>query len=103
MANRPALDAALRAAFSSRSAAEWAEALVDAGVPCAPVHTVASAIEDPQVRTGGLIATATTAAGTFEMLRSPILVDGGWLPVRRSPPSLDQDGADIRTAIEGRP
>ena len=103
VANRPALDAALRAAFSSRSAAEWAEALVDAGVPCAPVHTVASAIEDPQVRTGGLIATATTAAGTFEMLRSPILVDGGWLPVRRSPPSLDQDGADIRTAIEGRP
>jgi crotonobetainyl-CoA:carnitine CoA-transferase CaiB-like acyl-CoA transferase len=99
VANRVALDEALRGAFSGRSAAEWAEALVDAGVPCGPVHTVATAIEDPQVRGGGLVATARTGAGEFEMLRSPILVDGAWLPVRRSPPSLDQDGGDIRAAL----
>ncbi len=99
VANRVALDEALRGAFSTRSAAEWAEALVAAGVPCGPVHTVASAIEDPQVRGGGLVTTARTDAGEFEMLRSPILVDGAWLPVRRSPPAIDQDGADIRRAL----
>jgi crotonobetainyl-CoA:carnitine CoA-transferase CaiB-like acyl-CoA transferase len=99
VASRDALDEALRDAFAARSAGEWAEVLVDAGVPCGPVHTVASAIEDPQVRGGGLVATASTSAGEFEMLRSPILVDGSWLPVRRSPPALDQDGSAIRAAL----
>jgi crotonobetainyl-CoA:carnitine CoA-transferase CaiB-like acyl-CoA transferase len=99
VANRQALAEALRAPFSTRSAAEWAEVLIAVGVPCGPVHTVASAIEDPQVRSGGLVATAQAAAGEFEMLRSPILVDGKWLPVRRSPPAIDQDGGDIRAAL----
>jgi crotonobetainyl-CoA:carnitine CoA-transferase CaiB-like acyl-CoA transferase len=99
VANRVALDEALRAPFAARSAAEWAEVLVAAGVPCGPVHTVASAIEDAQVRRGGIVTTARTGAGEFEMLRSPILVDGAWLPVRRSPPAIDQDGADIRAAL----
>jgi crotonobetainyl-CoA:carnitine CoA-transferase CaiB-like acyl-CoA transferase len=101
VANRVALDAALSGALAARSATEWADALVAAGVPCGPVHTVHGAIEDPQVRGGGLVATATTAAGTFELLRSPIRVDGEWLPVRRSPPSLDQDGDDVRRAAGG--
>ena len=99
VANRAALDAVLARAFAPRSATEWAEALVAAGVPCGPVHSVATAIEDPQVRGGGLVAAAHTAAGEFETLRSPIRVDGAWLPVRRSPPALDQDGDDIRSAI----
>jgi formyl-CoA transferase/CoA:oxalate CoA-transferase len=99
VANRAALDAALQRAFASRSATAWAEALVAAGVPCGPVHSVASAIEDPQVRGGGLVTTASTASGSFETLRSPIRVDGAWLAVRRSPPALDQDGDDIRAAI----
>jgi crotonobetainyl-CoA:carnitine CoA-transferase CaiB-like acyl-CoA transferase len=99
VANRVALDKALLGHFSARSAAEWAEVLVDAGVPCGPVHSVASAIEDLQARSGGLVATARTKAGEFEMLRSPILVDGAWLPVRRSPPAIDQDGGDIRAAL----
>jgi crotonobetainyl-CoA:carnitine CoA-transferase CaiB-like acyl-CoA transferase len=99
VANRDALDAALRRAFASQSATAWADALVAAGVPCGPVHTVASAIEDPQVRGGGLVTTATTSAGTFELLRSPIRVDGAWLPVRRPPPAVDQDGDDVRAAL----
>jgi crotonobetainyl-CoA:carnitine CoA-transferase CaiB-like acyl-CoA transferase len=96
--NRAVRDDALRAALAARSATEWADALVAAGVPCGPVHTVMTAIDDPQVRGGGLVTSATTAAGTFEMLHSPIRVDGGWLPVRRSPPALDQDGDDVRRA-----
>ena len=102
VANRAALDEALARAFASRTATEWAALLVQAQVPCGPVHGVASAIEDPQVRGGGLVTTATTEAGTFETLRSPILVDGAWLPVRRSPPALDQDGDEVRDAVAPR-
>ena len=103
VSNRAELADALRAAFAPRDARDWATALVAAGVPCGPVHTVASAIEDPQVRGGGLVATAHTAAGTFELLRSPIRVDGEWLPVRRSPPAVDQDGDDVRAALGSAP
>jgi crotonobetainyl-CoA:carnitine CoA-transferase CaiB-like acyl-CoA transferase len=94
--HREELDSALLARFATRSATEWAAALVAAGVPCGPVHTVASALDDPQIRDGGLVTTASTTAGEFRMLRSPIRVDGAWLPVRRSPPTLDQDGDAIR-------
>jgi crotonobetainyl-CoA:carnitine CoA-transferase CaiB-like acyl-CoA transferase len=98
IAHRGEFDAALLALFSTRTAGEWEAVLVEAGVPCGPVHSVASALADPQVRDGGLIATASSDAGEFRMLRSPIRVDGAWLPVRRSPPALDEDGDVIRAA-----
>ncbi|HEY8081433.1 MAG TPA: CoA transferase [Acidimicrobiales bacterium] len=97
--HRAELDAALRERFMAHPVSHWTDALVAAGVPCGPVHTVAEAIEDRHVRTSGFIGVAETSAGTFEMLRSPIRVDGAWLPVRRSPPSIDQDGDEIRGAV----
>jgi crotonobetainyl-CoA:carnitine CoA-transferase CaiB-like acyl-CoA transferase len=97
--HREELRAALVERFASRTTAEWADVLVGVGVPCGPVHTVASALHDPQLRDGGLIAEARTAAGTFEMLRSPIRVDGDWLPIRRPPPGLDDDGDEIRGSV----
>jgi formyl-CoA transferase/CoA:oxalate CoA-transferase len=100
--HRDELDEALRAAFIQRTAMQWSEALVEAGIPCAPIHTVAGAIAEPQIRDSGFLAEAQSAAGTFTMVRSPIRVDGAWLPVRRSPPALDQDGDAIRDAC-GRP
>jgi crotonobetainyl-CoA:carnitine CoA-transferase CaiB-like acyl-CoA transferase len=102
IAHRAELDGALAARFSSRSSGEWADLLVAAGVPCGPVHTVASALADPQIEGGGLVTTASTRAGEFRMLRSPIIVDGAWLPVRRSPPDLDQDGDEIRASVGGQ-
>jgi crotonobetainyl-CoA:carnitine CoA-transferase CaiB-like acyl-CoA transferase len=97
--HRDELRAALGERFATRTAAAWADVLLDVGVPCGPVHTVASALNDPQIRGGGLIAEARTAAGSFKMLRSPIRVDGEWLPIRRSPPGLDDDGDAIRAAV----
>jgi crotonobetainyl-CoA:carnitine CoA-transferase CaiB-like acyl-CoA transferase len=99
IAHREEFDAALRALFSTRSASDWAAVLTEAGVPCGPVHSVQSALADPQIRDGGLVTTATTSEGEFHMLRSPIRVDGNWLPVRRSPPVLDQDGEQIRASL----
>jgi len=101
VAHRDELDEELRTRLAGRSASEWAEALVAAGVPCGPVNTIAAALADPHVRDGGLIATATARAGEFKTLRSPIRVDGSWLPVRRSPPGVDQDGTQIRNAMRG--
>lgn len=96
--HRAELTASLEALFTKGTAEQWAETLSAADVPCAPVHTVREAIEHPQVASGGFVATATTSAGSFRTLRSPIRVDGEWLPVRRSPPPLDADGPEIRAA-----
>lgn len=97
--HRAALEERLRAAFSTRTATQWAEALSAAGVPCGPVHSVASALAEPQVRDSGILATTSTAAGSFSMVRSPIRVDGQWLPIRRPPPSLDEHGDEVRAAL----
>jgi crotonobetainyl-CoA:carnitine CoA-transferase CaiB-like acyl-CoA transferase len=94
--HRVELDRVLRERFASRGAREWSAVLEAARVPCGPVHTVSSALEEPQVRDGGFVAESATSAGTFRMVRSPIRVDGSWLPVRRDPPALDQDGEAIR-------
>src|SRR5579871_169518 len=61
VANRVALGEALRGLLAARSAVEWAHLLEAAGVPCGPVHSVASALADPQLADGGLVTTATTA------------------------------------------
>jgi len=100
IAHRAEFDEVLASRFSTRTASEWARDLIAAGVPCGPVHSVRSALEDPQIRDGGFIADASTKAGSFRMLRSPIRVDDAWLPVRRSPPELDQDGDAIRASLE---
>jgi crotonobetainyl-CoA:carnitine CoA-transferase CaiB-like acyl-CoA transferase len=99
VAHRVALDEALRDRLADRSAVAWSAALERAGVPCGPVHTVASALADPQLASGGLVATTATAAGEFKTLRSPIRVDGDWLPVRRPPPALDEHGEEIRACL----
>jgi len=46
--NREALQALLGAAFAEAPSAYWVEELTKLGVPCAPVNTVAEALEDPQ-------------------------------------------------------
>jgi len=101
--HREELAAALDARFVARTSAQWAAALTEVGVPCGPVHSVAGAIEDPQVRDGGMVGIAESAAGTYRMLRSPIRVDDEWLPIRRSPPRVDEDGENIRRALRAAP
>lgn len=59
------------------------ERLTAAGIPCAPVHTVAEALEDEQTVARGLVETVPTATGgTIRLLRSPVDVGG-----RRRPPT----------------
>src|SRR5262245_12115219 len=47
--NVDALEAEITAALGSRPAAEWIEVFERAGIPCAPVNTVADSVRHPQV------------------------------------------------------
>lgn len=48
--NRTRVNAAIGAAFKTRSTAVWTERLLKAGVPCGPIYTVDQMFDDPQVR-----------------------------------------------------
>lgn len=52
--NRTRVNAAVGAAFKTRTTADWTERLLKAGVPCGPIYTVDHMFEDPQVRHLGI-------------------------------------------------
>ncbi len=91
VANREALVPELQREFSKRSADEWAGEIRAAGVPSGPVNTLADVFADEHVRGSGILRDIDhPSASPLQMLASPILVDGGRLPIRRPPPTLGQ-------------
>ncbi|MFF3501747.1 CaiB/BaiF CoA transferase family protein [Streptomyces sp. NPDC003247] len=61
--------------FAARTVAEWLAALTPAGVPCAPVHTVAEALADPHTAARGLVTeSAHPRFGTVRAPASPVRV-----------------------------
>ncbi|ATE61175.1 CaiB/BaiF CoA transferase family protein [Thauera sinica] len=52
--NRERVNAAVGAAFKTRSTADWTERLLEAGVPCGPIHRVDQVFGDAQVRHLGI-------------------------------------------------
>jgi crotonobetainyl-CoA:carnitine CoA-transferase CaiB-like acyl-CoA transferase len=89
--NRESLVSELQREFSKRSADDWAGEIRAAGVPSGPVNTLADVFADEHVKGSGILQNIDhPSAGSLEMLASPILVDGGRLPIRRPPPTLGQ-------------
>jgi CoA:oxalate CoA-transferase len=77
-------------------AAHWLEVLERAGVPCAPIQTVAEAVEHPQVQARNMVVTA----GGLRMAGNPIKLSAfPDPPTRRPAPELDADGERIRKEI----
>jgi CoA:oxalate CoA-transferase len=93
-----ALKEALEAVLRQAPAAQWLAVLEAAGVPCAPVNTVADAVEHPQVRARNMIV----SAGGLRMAGNPVkLSDLPDPPTRRPAPDLDADGPRIRQELAG--
>src|SRR5262245_27036092 len=87
--------------FAARNPAEWLRRLVTGGVPCAPVHSVAEALADPQSAARGLVVeTAHPRFGTVRQLRSPVRVGGEPPPDRRAP-RRHEDGDQLLAALLG--
>jgi len=80
----------LEEVFRARTADEWIEMLVGAGVPAARVNTVDQALADPQtVDRGAVVEHDHPALGTVRSIRTPLrLADGGTSlerPAERAP------------------
>jgi CoA:oxalate CoA-transferase len=92
-----ALQAEIGGALRSHTAAEWLERLERAGVPCAPVNSVADAARNPQVAARNMIVEIEDPRiGRLAVAGNPIKLAGVPEPEsRRPPPDLDADRAAI--------
>jgi crotonobetainyl-CoA:carnitine CoA-transferase CaiB-like acyl-CoA transferase len=92
-AHRTALLPLLEARFAERTTADWL-ARLRGRVPCAPVNTIAQALEDEQVRAREMIVEVKhPRLGTLREVASPVKTDGTPAPTRA--PALGEHTEEI--------
>lgn len=93
--DRAALRGELNRVFSSHGTEYWLEVLGTSGVPHAPILDVAGAFAQPQIRDGDFVGSMSVPAGEIRTMRSPLLIDGERLAIRRGPRRLGEDTSEI--------
>lgn len=89
--------------ISTASVATWLQVLTAAGVPCAPVNSVAEALADPHTIARDLIVQVDHPRfGTVRQLASPVRV-GTQRPDYRRAPFRDEDREYVVTKVAGVP
>jgi crotonobetainyl-CoA:carnitine CoA-transferase CaiB-like acyl-CoA transferase len=78
---------------AQRTSKEWQEILDAAGVPNAPMQTIAEVLAHPQTK--ALAMLQPSPDGAIELLGLPISFDGVRPPFRRSPPALGAHTTDL--------
>ncbi|GAA3227854.1 hypothetical protein GCM10017691_18550 [Pseudonocardia petroleophila] len=91
-----ALDAVLAPRFATGDVAQWVRDLTAAGVPAAPVRSLADALGSPLVTGRGLVYEFDhPAVGRVRNLASPLLVDGRRPGTGAASPVLGADTDDV--------
>jgi CoA:oxalate CoA-transferase len=91
LAHRDLVTAALAAELAGRRTAETVETLRAAGVPAAPVNTVADALADPQVAARGMIV----HDGRMRMVGNPVKISSMEEQPPRPAPSLGEHTREV--------
>jgi CoA:oxalate CoA-transferase len=102
--NADALAQEVEGVLRTRPAAEWLERLERAGIPCAPINTVAEAVRHPQVAARDMVVEIRDPAiGRLWVAGNPMKLSGVPEPTeRRPPPALDGDRAAILARLGRR-
>ncbi|MFN4259675.1 MAG: CaiB/BaiF CoA transferase family protein [Gemmataceae bacterium] len=97
--NQDLLKEEIETVLRTQPAAHWLQVIEAAGVPCAPIHTVADAVECPQVQARNMIV----RAGDLRVAGNPIKMSAFPDPPTRPPaPELNADGNRIREEFGGK-
>lgn len=95
-AQRPELQTIFRERFRSRDAEYWLNRLEGVDILCAPVRTMAEALEDEQTLVNRMIIEAgSSASGPIRLIASPIDMSAAPLAIRWAPPKLGEHNAEI--------
>jgi formyl-CoA transferase/CoA:oxalate CoA-transferase len=94
--NRQALIPLLEELFRTKTTQEWVELLEGAGIPNAPVNTIADLVADPQVAQRAMIVDVPhpTVSG-LRAPASPLRLSDGPASVRRHPPANGEHTKEI--------
>ena len=96
MANRPELQKLFRENFGRRDSAHWLARLEGVDILCAPVRTLAEALEDEQTLVNRMIVEAgRTENGPVRVVGSPISMSDAPLVVRHFPPRLGEHNDEV--------
>lgn len=100
-----ALKVALESALGARSARDWVGILSAAGVPCAPIHTMADVVNEPQLKARGMFVTVEDPEmGPLTMAGSAFHISGYPRAATRPPaPNLDEARADVLAELGRAP
>ena len=100
--NRDALWAILEAAFLTKSATEWVEALLAAEVPAAVVNTLDRSLTDPQVLHRNMVLSLAGPRGEqARVAGNPIKFADEQNAEHGYPPALGADNRDVLTSVLG--
>ncbi len=93
--------ALLESVLETQSCTHWLKLLDTAGIPCAPINDVASAIAMPQVQARNMIVQSSYEDGTpLRIAGSPIKLSAVTdAPTRRRAAKLNEHGPAIRAAL----
>jgi crotonobetainyl-CoA:carnitine CoA-transferase CaiB-like acyl-CoA transferase len=95
-ANRGELKPLLVAKLSERSAAEWFDLLIAAGVPCGPINTIDGGVAFAEKIGLDPIIQAGSGSRVRPGIRHPVTFSGTPASYRLAPPELDEQGDEIR-------
>jgi crotonobetainyl-CoA:carnitine CoA-transferase CaiB-like acyl-CoA transferase len=100
MTNRADLVAALDHTLSQRTADEWIEALLEAGVPAAPIYTYAEALASEQAVARNMVMEMEhPVEGTIRQLGFPVKLHGTPQQLRYPPPLLGQHTEEVMNEL----
>lgn len=99
---RAELQAIFRDRLAQKGAAHWLARLEDVDILCAPVRTLAEALEDEQTLVNRMIVEAgETAAGPVRLIGSPIDMSAAPLTIRHAPPQLGEHNDEVLAPVAG--
>lgn len=83
-------------ALATRDLADWLTLLGEAQIPCAPINTVAMALEEPQIKHRGMLRELKhPLAGTVPQIVSPMKFENEPLSWEKAPPLLGEHTAEV--------
>ncbi|WP_327664793.1 MULTISPECIES: CaiB/BaiF CoA transferase family protein [unclassified Streptomyces] len=99
-AARPELQEIFRTAVAGRSTEYWVKRLEEQDILCAPVRSLADALDDEQTAVNEMIVEMRhPVAGTVRALNAPIKLSAAEATVRRVPPRLGEHGDEILESL----
>ena len=102
-ANKPFLQEAFRAKVTTNTNAYWLERLEAQDLLCAPVRSLAEALDDPQTEINGMLCPIEhPVLGDITVVGSPVHLSDAPMTVRRLPPKLGEHTEEVLQELATR-